>query len=265
MPAPEPARRAARRLAPGYMANRARRYERELRRSEGVTDLARRLLAGGEAVVQAGPFAGMTYASGSLPDIDAAVAKLLGVYEREVAWVFERAIARRVSTFVDVGCADGYYGVGMAHASPATTTYAYDLSSSARALCSATAAASAVAERVRIAKRFTLDALASLPTSGALVLCDIEGGEVELLDADAAAALAGSVVVVEVHEDQRQGAGDRLRAAFACTHDAVAVRQQPRADVPAALAAWSLEEQARALREFRDPRLHWIVFEPTAR
>jgi precorrin-6B methylase 2 len=228
-----------------------------------VTDLAERLVAGDEAVVRAGPFAGMTYASGRLPDIDAAVAKLLGVYEQEIAWVFERALELKVSTFVDVGCADGYYAVGMAHASPVATTYAYDLASSARQLCSATAAASRVLDRVRIGKRFTIDALESLPLAdGALVLCDIEGGEVELLDSRAAALLARSVVVVEVHEDDRPGAGARVQDAFRRTHDVRTVPQEARQEAPAALAAWLPEEQRRALEEHRGPLLHWLVLEP---
>jgi hypothetical protein len=246
------------------MADRARRYERELRRRKGVTSVAERLLAGGDPVVQAGPFAGLTYPPGRLPDVDAPIAKLLGVYEHEIAWVFERAIARNTSTFIDVGCADGYYAVGMAHASPATTTFAYDISSSARELCAETAIASAVEGRVRIAKRFSIDSLASLPASRALLLCDIEGGEVELLDMPIATALATSVVVVEVHEDSRAGASDLLRHAFACTHDAVTVPQVPRSSQPAQLAGWRASDQSRAVSESRGPRLHWIVFEPKA-
>lgn len=265
MPAPARVRAAGWRLAPGYMADRARRYERALRGRAGVTGLAERLVAGGVPVVRTGPFAGMRYPPRRLRDVDAAVAKLLGTYEREIAWVFERAIAQGVPAFVDVGCADGYYGVGMAHASPATTTYAFDLAPSARGLCAATAAFSGVAPRVRIGKRLTHDALAALPTDGALVLCDVEGAEVELLDARAARLLATAVVVVEVHEQQRPGAGERLRAAFADTHDALAVAQQPRAESPPALRGWTLEERARALHEFRDPRLHWLVLEPKAR
>jgi hypothetical protein len=244
------------------MADRARRYERDVRRRAGVTDAARRLLAGGDPIVQAGPFTGMAYPTGRVADIDAAVPKLLGVYESEIAWVFERAIAQNVTTFVDIGCADGYYAVGMAHASPATTTFAYDISSSARELCSATAVASRVEPRVKVGSRFTVDALASLPTAGALVLCDIEGAETDLLDANAAAALAGCVAVVEVHEDERPGTGDRLRGAFAHTHRELTIAQQPRTQPPEALAGWSARDQARALSEFRGPHLHWIVFEP---
>lgn len=244
------------------MANRARRYERDLRRRMGVTEAAERLLAGQAPTVQAGPFAGMTYPPGRLGDIDAAVAKLLGVYELEIAWVFERALRSNLCTFIDIGCADGYYAVGMAYASPTTTIFAYDLASSARSLCAETAAVSAVGERVRIGKRFAVNLLASLPVDGALVLCDIEGGEVELLDSAAAAALSSCVVVVEVHEDKWPDAGTRLRNAFMATHDPLLVAQQPRRVAPEPLSGWSASERSLALSEFRGGRLHWLVFEP---
>ena len=251
-------------IAPGVMANRARRHERRVRRRDGVTDLAVRLVGNGAAVVQAGPFEGMRYPAQRLPQIDAAIAKLLGTYEQEIAWVFERAIAERVPVFVDIGSADGYYAAGMAHASADTTVHAYDLASSARGLCAATAAASAVADRVRIGTRFRLDAAGPAIGTGALVLCDIEGAEADLLDATAALKLAHSVVVVEVHEDERPGAAKQLSSAFAETHDAVTIRQSPRMEIPAALRGWRPDEQVLALNEFRGPELHWIVFEPKA-
>jgi hypothetical protein len=206
----------------------------------------------------------MRYPGGCVPDIDAAIPKLLGVYEQEIGWVFERGVTEQVPAFIDIGCADGYYAVGMAHASPATTTFAYDLSSSARRLCAETAVASAVDGRVRIGKRFSVGALASIPVDRALLLCDIEGAEVQLLDRAAATALAASVVVVEVHEDSFPGASDRLRRAFADSHHAMTVNQRPRLNAPQQIAGWSADERSRVLCEFRGSRLHWIVFEPRA-
>lgn len=261
-PARQLARRTARRVAPGYMADRARRYERAVRLRAGATCAAQQLVAGTEPVVRAGPFAGLRYPADRLADIDAAVPKLLGTYEQEIAWVFARAISRGVSTFVDIGCADGYYAAGMAHACSATTIYAFDLAASARELCAQTAAASDVGNRVQIAKRFTLNAFDFVRSRGALVLCDIEGGEVELFSPGAVARLADTLVVIEVHEDDRPGAGAHLESVFAHSHDATRVGQGPRVEIPPAVASWPAHQQATALREFRGPQLHWLVLEP---
>ena len=257
------ARRAARRVAPAYMADRARRYELTVRQRAGVTHSARRLVADGEPVVRGGPFRGMRYPGTRLSEIDAPVAKLLGTYEHEIAWVFWRAIEQQVTAFIDLGCADGYYAVGMAHACPKTTTHAFDLATSARRLCAETATASGVEQRVHVGKRFTVEALPR-HLDRALVLCDIEGAEVDVLDETVASALAHAVLVVEAHEDERPGAGARLREVFGRTHDAHTVEQEPRRQVPEALTTWTPVERSRALSEWRGPHQHWIVLDPKA-
>lgn len=250
----------AHRLAPGLMAGRARRYERHYRDRTGVTAVAN--LIAGDRRVSGGPFAGM-HINAPLSEIDVAPAKLSGSYEQEIAYVFADAILAGVPTFVDVGCADGYYAVGMALASPATTTYAFDLAASARRLCRETAEANGVSARVLVAGRCDVEELRRLPLDGAVVLVDIEGAEVEFLDAEVTDLLSGCTVVVEVHEDDVPGAGERLATRFAAGHAARVVEQLPRnpADF-ARLAGLSPEQAHLAVAEHRGPALHWLVLTP---
>src|SRR4051812_36819220 len=100
------ARSVAEQVAPGLVADRARRHERRFREQEGITALARRL-GGDEPRVLAGPFAGMRYPARRMAEVNAPVAKLVGAYEAEIVDVFGRAIGRGDGCFVDVGCADG--------------------------------------------------------------------------------------------------------------------------------------------------------------
>lgn len=260
MPAPDLVRDLARRLTPGLMADRARRYERRYRERMGVTAVAEAIA--GDRRVSAGPFAGMQLRA-SLAEIDVASAKLIGSYEREIADIFSDAIAAGVPTFVDVGCADGYYAVGMAFASNATTTYAFDLAASARRICRETAHANGVAERVRIGGRCDAAALRALPLEGALVLLDIEGAEVDFLDGETTDLLTRCQIVIEVHEDDLPGAGASLRKRFAATHVARAVAQASRdpADYER-LAALSVDQARLAVAEHRGPALHWLVLTP---
>src|ERR1039458_8198220 len=129
---PAQARKVAQRHFPALMADRARRYERRFRHQQGVTAAAQRLIEDGGAAVRSGPFAGMLYPPNRIADVDSPSAKLLGVYEREIQGAFADALEHGVSTMVDIGCADGYYAVGMPFASSAVTSYAFDLASSAR-------------------------------------------------------------------------------------------------------------------------------------
>src|SRR5947209_858143 len=64
-----------------------------------------------------GPFAGMQYfaASGDFTDC----AMLLGLYERELIPIIEQVVVGRWARFIEIGCAQGYYAVGIALKAPA--------------------------------------------------------------------------------------------------------------------------------------------------
>ena len=259
--APKSVRVLARRVAPGLMADRDRRHERRHRERAGTTRLA--AAVAGDRRVMDGPFAGMLLAP-SLADVDAAPAKLLGSYEQEISEVFLNAIEGGTRTFVDVGCADGYYAVGMAYAAPHLTSHAFDIAGSARELCRETAILNHLEDRVLIRGRCSADALARLDLDGALVLIDIEGAEETFLDDDVAKLLERSHVVIEVHEDEAPGSGERLIARLAPTHASREIAQAPRA--PSGhprLASLPRCDAFLALSEHRGPRLYWLVLTPT--
>jgi hypothetical protein len=234
----------ARHLAPGVMADRARRYERGLRERQGVTRAAERM----EPVVQAGPFVGLRYPPGRIAEVDAPVAKLRGSYERELTEVFSSLAD--CPLFIDIGSADGYFAVGVARASPGTVVHAYDIARSARELCAAVASLNSVQGRVIVRRRFALGRLSGLDLTGALLLCDIEGDERRLFDAALAARLAPVRVVIEVHESIFPGTGAYLRRLFAPTHAVRVIRQQGR--------------EEPELEEHRPSGLHWLCMTPIA-
>jgi len=253
---PTALRELARRVAPGVMADRARRYERARREQAGVTGIAREMVSAGRAEVQAGPFRGLRYPPERIAEVDAPVAKLLGIYEQELYPVFAAELAREtLTTFIDIGCADGYYAVGMPVAQRALTSRAFDIAGSARDLCAEVARLNGVADRVRIARRFSADSLAALDGagSGMLVLCDVEGAEAELLQERLIARLTAATVVVEVHEHARPGLSGTLRGRFRATHEVTRIDQQSRTAPGVAPVAVS---------EFRPAELHWLVCRP---
>lgn len=256
-------RDATTRAVPGYMADRARRHQRAVRERQGLPELTRRLTdPDGRIVVRHGPMAGLQLAEGRLAEIDAPVAKVLGTYEQELASVFYAA-QERDSVFVDVGCADGYFAVGMTVRSPKLVTHAYDISRSARDLCRQTAAVNACRHRVTVHGRFDARALRGLDGQAPFLLCDIEGAEAALFDRALVGLLAGAHVLIEVHEFAVPGAGAHLRGVFSGTHDARAFEQAPRrqAAIPE-LERWDPEEARRALDESRPRELSWLLFSP---
>ena len=113
--------------------DRDRRYEQRYRQRAGATKLAAAIAP--DRRVADRPFAG-TVLDDALAAVDAAPREAApGSCEEEQSDVFVDAVTGDTRTFVDVGCADGYYAVGMAWSSPRLTTYAYDIAGAAAGRC----------------------------------------------------------------------------------------------------------------------------------
>lgn len=169
--------------------------------------------------VAGGPFAGLR-----LPGVAAGgclLPKLLGCYEAPLHPHVRAAAGRGYGTIVNIGCAEGYYAVGLARLMPAARVFAYDTDPRARELCRQTAALNGVADRVTVGGRF--DGADFARFAGALVVCDIEGGERDLLDPAAFPALRDIDLIVELHDFLDPALSGLILDRFAASHDAVVV------------------------------------------
>ena len=176
-----------------------------------------------ELVVQNGPFAGMRYAR-ALPAGSIFYPKLLGSYEAELQPVFERIIRTNYTAVVDVGCADGYYAVGLAMRMPGVIVYAYDIDPSVREICVANAELNGVSDRVRIAPYCDSEELRRLNLGErAFILADCEGFEMTLFPPDIVSHMVNHDLLIEVHDFIDITIRDTLRERFSATHDATLV------------------------------------------
>lgn len=215
------------------------------------------------AVIRGGMFAGMSYledaAEGSL------IARLLGVYESELHPHLERLVDDGVECVIDVGCAEGYYAVGLARRYPRLEIRAHDISETARAACANLAARNDVASRVRIGGEFRTQDFQAFAGRKVLVLMDAEGAEVDLLDPAEAPALREMSLVVETHDVWRKGALKTVRERFAASHDIVEVRARAKAfEPPDWLAGLSELDLLLATWEWRHRPTPWLVMTPRA-
>lgn len=206
---------------------------RELAKWRSIV-LANTLVAKSGARVPAGPFAGMDYPvqaseGGRAP-------RLLGAYEAALHPVIETVIARGYPQVIDVGCAEGYYAVGLARRMPGSLVQARDSDPRARALCADLARANGVADRVRIGTEVIHADFALCRAAPTFVLCDIEGAELALLDPDLAPGLVEADLLVEVHEGFRPGTLATLEARFAPTHQITRIDRALRPDL---LPGWA--------------------------
>lgn len=147
-----------------------------------------------------GPFKGMKY-----PKLTAVGSslypKLLGTYERELAPLLDTLNVKSYSCIVDIGCAEGYYAVGLAIKAPQSTVYAYDTNAEARELCRAMATINKVSSRVHIRDFCDSNELLGLPLGQrALIISDCEGYEKTLFSSELVGNLKQHEFLIEVHD-----------------------------------------------------------------
>jgi ribosomal protein L11 methylase PrmA len=149
--------------------------------------------------VLSGSFQGMAY----LPEATGSVLvpKLLGCYEAELHGALGQILETKYNLVVDVGCAEGYYAIGLALRMPSSQIYAFNLDPRTHKLCAAMARINSVSDRITIAGKCDVEHLNSLPTEvGALIVCDCEGGEIDLLCPELIPGLTSADVLVELHD-----------------------------------------------------------------
>lgn len=164
--------------------------------------------------VHSGPFAGMDFVEKSTEGCH--VPKLLGCYEEELHVVIEEIRTHRYDCLLNIGCAEGYYAVGLKRLLPDTRVCAFDIDSNARQMCRSLAAKNDV--EVEIGGEFNPENFAHFP-GRVLVWCDIEGAEIELLDPAKAPSLMRMDMVVELHRTRSGHARDIVPQRFADTHE----------------------------------------------
>ena len=130
--------------------------------------------------VQGGPFQGMEFVAQSAEGCH--VPKLLGCYESELHEHILAAAGRGYEAVINIGAAEGYYAVGLARLMPDVRVYAYDTNAAAHPVCQSLAERNGVAGRVVIGGVFRGEDFDRFAGQRTLVVCDIEGGETDLLD-----------------------------------------------------------------------------------
>lgn len=208
-------------------------------------------------VVQSGPFAGLAGVDAVLEGCH--VPKLLGSYERELHPLVERIVATGYATLVNVGCAEGYYAVGLARRAPSAIAHAFDSNEGAQEACRRLAVLNGVADRVRVGGTLAGSDLPALVAGRTLLVCDIEGAEGELLDPDAFPALRAMDVLVECHDCFTPDLSATIASRFAASH---AIERFEQAfipfDLPAAFARVPELDRLLALWEWRSGPTPWL-------
>ena len=216
--------------------------------------------------VTQGPLAGLQFLPTSAEGSH--VAKLLGCYEQPLQPFIEEAIAANYPSILNIGCAEGYYAVGMARRMPTTHVFAHDLNLKAQHICADLARKNQVADRVSVGGLFSAADFAAYAGQQVLVLCDIEGAERELLNPEIAPALCGMDLIVESHECLIPGITQLLIDRFKGSHHITLVQDDGQRRLDKA-PQWFLNlahlDQLLATWEWRSGPTPWLVMKSKQR
>lgn len=234
---------------------RSRNYQKRLHREWGVHQANVELVAQHGRTVLDGPFRGMKYPMGSLLSRHA-IPILFGTYELELHPIIEEVASRHYDRIIDIGCAEGYYAVGLAQRTGATI-YAFDCEPRERFYCRQMARENRVGDRIHVTSWCSARTLQNLAVGRCLIIADCEGYEVDLFSDDVVSALKNCDLIVELHVVLGRETGSILLERFKRSHSARLISFDARnvgAGVP--------DRWRKFGREFRPAGQQWVYFTP---
>ena len=177
-----------------------------------------------ELRVAHGPFQGMKYPQAQSVN-STLFPKLLGSYERELQQILDTICSTNYTEIVDIGCAEGYYAVGLAMRIPSAKVFAYDTDESARAMCEELAEMNHVRQHITIGSFCDAATLTTIPFSRkGLIFSDCEGYEKSLFTPEVVPFLARHDVLIELHDLVDIEISSQIRERFNSTHVITVVR-----------------------------------------
>lgn len=153
-------------------------------------------------IIRYGPFKGFQFSSESWWGAADRANMLLGLYEQEVLACLLR-LPKRYRYFIDVGAADGYYGIGVIVGKIFEKSWCYEVSEQGQHIIRVNAQLNNVSDQIVIRGKagstihndFSEDEAAQ-----SVLFIDIEGGEFELINEKLLEKFKYSIIFIELHD-----------------------------------------------------------------
>lgn len=219
-------------------------------------EIARWLEQETKGIVQSGPFQGMKLTGEGSWGLDGDYApKVLGTYEIQLHHYIEMAIAKNPKVIENIGCAEGYYAVGLACRLPGARIFAYDSSTESLNVAMASFKANHFKENFYLSQKAPDD-----PDGVELSIIDVEGAELEVLSVSRIQKMKHCDVIVECHDYINGSIAETLEKRFEDTHDIFIIPEGPRdpSSVPL-LNGLATLDQYLAMCENRPCSMKWIA------
>lgn len=180
-----------------------------------------------KGIVNQGPFKGMQYIDEA--HVGFVCHKLTGTYEKEIQHIIEHELKISYDVIIDVGSAEGYYSVGMALFSKVKKVISFEGSKKGRRLQNELIILNNVSDKI-VVKEFCdphllAEEMSKFDTT--LLICDVDGYELELLNNRLNPKLNNTTMIIECHNHCYVNMESDLVGRFSQTHviESIAVRK----------------------------------------
>jgi hypothetical protein len=164
-----------------------------------------------KGIILSGPFKGMIWNPSNVSWGDDVASQLLGIYEEEISDAIYESISTNPSTIINLGCADGYYLIGLALQIKNAKAIGVDISQSAIN----SSLENAKINNVEV--EMFLETPMNLPDNS-LWLVDVEGAEKEIMDPVIRPELLTATMIIEIHNHEDPEIESVIRNRFNKTH-----------------------------------------------
>jgi len=221
-----------------------------------------------ESTIAYGPFKGFKFSPDNWWSKRERGSMLLGIYEQELLSALSK-ISKRYDTFIDLGAADGYYGVGVLSSGMFRTSYCFEISEAGREVIRKNSTLNKVDDRITIYGMADNNFynLIDLDTfENCVLFVDIEGGEFSLFDEGVFSKFRNSIIFIEMHEIFFEN-GEKLLIEFknrASSYFSVSELRTTNRDVStfSELQNWSDTDRWLICSEGREKLMTWLRLDP---
>lgn len=212
--------------------------------------------------VQSGPFQNL-----SIKIDDFYAPMIFGTYEKDLHFHLEEWIKFK-SDLICIGAAEGYYAAGFAIHRKNSNIFAYEQDDYQKNNLLQVCQQNHLNNIEVLGKCSThsLDQLLKSLNKSVDIICDIEGGEIDVLDLNKVPLLKYACILVEVHDHLVPGCTDILKKRFEHSHKCIEILESNRCidDFPRVSIALnfllSTKQKLNFLNEGRVEKMKWLYF-----
>lgn len=212
--------------------------------------------------VVGGPFVSMNYVEESVGS--SYLVKLIGVYEEVLHPVIEKIKKTNYSTIVDIGCAEGYYLIGLGKSLPTSRLVGYDIDNKALSLTKKLYEINNLSNELLLIDNCTPQSLAHQIDNETLLICDSEGFEYDILNPTQTPKLTTvKTFLIELHDFVVPNIKNILTERFEASHtiQVIQFKNGAASNYPYLRDMKSQEDLYALLRERGEQEQEWLVME----